>query len=932
MPFDRPEDVTIADVVFVEGDVDKDGLTRLHAFLVDPLLQQGSWGDPETPGTEITYLPGVTDSAARRCSTPPRSSGSRSPARPPGGGSSSVTPSTPSTSSGSSAGSSPTRSSNAGSAGASSRRSTPPAPSTGTVDKIPLAGRGLDELLEIGRDRALALDPEELRRHPRPTSTALGRDPTDVELETLAQTWSEHCAHKTFRAAITADDGEDRSAAARACCAHAPTRSPPRSCESAFVGNAGIVVVRARHDARAQGRDAQPPVGDRAVRRRQHRRRRRDPRRARRRPTARSPSPTSCASARPTCRSTDAARRRRCTRAASATGVVAGVADYGNKIGLPTVAGAVLYDPGYTTNPLVFCGCIGIADDRPLPDAARTPATASSCSAGAPVATASAAPRSPVADDGRHHRRGRRRQRADRRPDHREAADRRARRRRATCTRRSPTAAPAGCRRRSARWPRASAPTSTLDRVPLKYPGPRAVGDLALARPRSAWSSPSPPAPVARAASDGAQRHGVELADARRVHRRRRARSCARRRRRCSSSTPTFLHDGRPQRHDGRRACPRPTGRRPSRRDRRRSRATRCSRCSRTATSPPRRRSIHRYDHEIVRRHRRAPAASASAATDRPTASCSPTRPTRTASRSASASTRGTACTTPSAMAHAVVDEAIRNVVAVGADPDRVALLDNFSWGDPRRPSTLGELVAAVDGCCAAAIALRAPFVSRQGLAEQRVHSAPTAQRHAVPPTLVITAVAHVPDADRCVTPDARRAPATCWCCSARTQPRVRRQPPRPRARRAGRRRRASRRPTPTRPARYRRLHQAIRDGPRAVVPRRQRGRPRRRRSPRCASPAGSAPTIDRPRRTTTLADGAVRRVDRPVRRRGRRRTTSTRFAEHAATSRVARARHGRRPTELRLPGVDPIADRRPRRRVQPDLVADASDVGARRR
>ena len=46
-------------------------------------------------------------------------------------------------------------------------------------------------------------------------------------------------------------------------------------------------------------------------------------------------------------------------------GVVAGVADYGNKIGLPTVAGAVLYDPGYIANPLVYCGCIGIADDTP---------------------------------------------------------------------------------------------------------------------------------------------------------------------------------------------------------------------------------------------------------------------------------------------------------------------------------------------------------------------------------------------------------------------------------------------------------------------------------------------------------------------------------------------------------------------------------------
>ena len=42
--------------------------------------------------------------------------------------------------------------------------------------------------------------------------------------------------------------------------------------------------------------------------------------------------------------------------------------------------------------------------------------------------------------------------------------------------------------------------------------------------------------------------------------------------------------------------------------------------------------------------------------------------------------------------------EAIRNVVAVGADPASVALLDNFSWGDPRRPSTLGELVAWMIG------------------------------------------------------------------------------------------------------------------------------------------------------------------------------------------------------------------------------------------
>ena len=41
-------------------------------------------------------------------------------------------------------------------------------------------------------------------------------------------------------------------------------------------------------------------------------------------------------------------------------GVVAGIGDYGNKLGLPTVNGSVLYDPGYVGNPLVYCGALGI--------------------------------------------------------------------------------------------------------------------------------------------------------------------------------------------------------------------------------------------------------------------------------------------------------------------------------------------------------------------------------------------------------------------------------------------------------------------------------------------------------------------------------------------------------------------------------------------
>ena len=68
--------------------------------------------------------------------------------------------------------------------------------------------RGLDagELAALSVARSLALDPAELEVI-RDHYAAEGRDPTDVELETLAQTWSEHCAHKTFRATITTTDG-----------------------------------------------------------------------------------------------------------------------------------------------------------------------------------------------------------------------------------------------------------------------------------------------------------------------------------------------------------------------------------------------------------------------------------------------------------------------------------------------------------------------------------------------------------------------------------------------------------------------------------------------------------------------------------------------------------------------------------------------------
>ena len=63
-----PGPVTVADVVFVEGDLDDGERGRLAGFLADPLLQTGSWtvpaADAEAPQVEVLLHPGVTDAAA----------------------------------------------------------------------------------------------------------------------------------------------------------------------------------------------------------------------------------------------------------------------------------------------------------------------------------------------------------------------------------------------------------------------------------------------------------------------------------------------------------------------------------------------------------------------------------------------------------------------------------------------------------------------------------------------------------------------------------------------------------------------------------------------------------------------------------------------------------------------------------------------------
>ncbi len=107
----------------------------------------------------------------------------------------------------------------------------------------------------------------------------------------------------------------------------------------------------------------------------------------------------------------------------------------------------------------------------------------------------------------------------------------------------------------------------------------------------------------------------------------------------------------------------------------------------------------------------------------------------------------------PYHMAALAIDEAVRNVVAVGADPGRIAILDNFCWGDINDPYVLGALVRAAEGCRDTAIAYGVPFISGKDSLHNTYRS-PDGQRRNIPGTLLISAIGRVPDVRRCVTMD----------------------------------------------------------------------------------------------------------------------------------------------------------------------------------
>ncbi|MGQ9679159.1 MAG: phosphoribosylformylglycinamidine synthase subunit PurL [Candidatus Bathyarchaeia archaeon] len=101
-------------------------------------------------------------------------------------------------------------------------------------------------------------------------------------------------------------------------------------------------------------------------------------------------------------------------------------------------------------------------------------------------------------------------------------------------------------------------------------------------------------------------------------------------------------------------------------------------------------------------------------------------------------------------MAASVIDEAVRNNIAVGGR--RISLLDNFTWGNPEREDRLGGLVLACRACYDVAKAYGMPFISGKDSLYNESPLGPVA------PTLLITALGIVPDVRRSVTMDLKCA------------------------------------------------------------------------------------------------------------------------------------------------------------------------------
>ena len=110
----------------------------------------------------------------------------------------------------------------------------------------------------------------------------------------------------------------------------------------------------------------------------------------------------------------------------------------------------------------------------------------------------------------------------------------------------------------------------------------------------------------------------------------------------------------------------------------------------------------------------------------------------------------------PYEMASSGIDEAIRQIIAVGGNLEQIALLDNFCWGNTDKPDRLGGLVRAAQACYDIAKIYETPFISGKDSLNNEYQVGDTSI--AIPPTLLISAIGIMDDVTKAVSMDAKQA------------------------------------------------------------------------------------------------------------------------------------------------------------------------------
>jgi len=433
-------------------------------------------------------------------------------------------------------------------------------------------------------------------------------------------------------------------------------------------------------------------------------------------------------------------------------GVVAGVEDYGNKMGIPTVNGAIYFDEGYTANPLVYCGCVGLAPRGSHPREARPgdlvvvlggrtgrdglhgatfssleltdttgAVTGGAVQIGNPITEKIVLDALLVARDERLYT--------------------------------AVTDCGAGGLSSAVSEMGAEIGVSVdLARVPLKYEGLQ-PWEIWLSEAQERMVVAVPPANLARL-QEICTLYGVELTvigeftDTRRLQ-------LAYADQPVADLAMSFLHDGLPRRHlhgEWRQTPPAPL-------ELPADLPHRLKELSLSILAHPNVRSkedvVRRYDHEVQGATRVKPFVGLCA--DGPS-DAAVLQPLDVPGQLGVALGNGfcpeVGKLDPYAMAISAIDEAVRNVVAVGADPERIAILDNFCWGNPALPDRMGGLVRACKGCYDGALHYGTPFVSGKDSLNNEYLDTVTGRQVAIPPSLLISALGLVPDTDCVVTMD----------------------------------------------------------------------------------------------------------------------------------------------------------------------------------